>query len=82
MTEHTFHLTIASVGETLFSGDVMSATFPGSAGVFTVLANHEPLIAALQAGEVLVKIPGGDTKSFPVSAGIVECSNNRVAMLL
>lgn len=82
MTEHTYHITIASVGETLYTGEVLSATFPGMSGVFTVLAHHEPLVAVLKDGEVTVKTVDGDTRSFPIQTGILECSHNHVAVLL
>lgn len=82
MAEHTYQLTIASVGETLFSGEVISATLPGTVGVFTVLAHHEPFVSTLQKGEVMIRITENETKTFSIESGIVECSNDRVSILL
>ena len=77
----TFHLTIASVGETHFDGSATSATFPGSAGEFTVLAHHEPLVTTLKKGVITIR-EGGEAKEIPIQDGILECSNNRAVVLL
>jgi F-type H+-transporting ATPase subunit epsilon len=84
MTEHpnTFHLVIASVGETRFDGAAISATLPGVSGVFTVLPQHEPLVSTLKAGVIMVKEHAAETREFPIDGGVVECANNRVVVLL
>lgn len=78
----SFHLTIASVGETLFDGEAVSATFPGSDGEFTVLAKHEPLISTLKKGSITVRGAGGEARRFDNDNGILECSKNTVTVLL
>ena len=78
----TLQLVIASVGETRFDGPAISATFPGVSGEFTVLPHHEPLVTTLKAGTITVKDTLGDTKEFAVEQGVVECSGNRVVVLL
>lgn len=82
MADNTFHLTIASVGETRFDGAAISATLPGSAGEFTVLAHHEPLVTTLKRGRVTVKAENAETKVFDIEDGVLECSGNRVVVLL
>ena len=49
---NTFHLTIASVGETRFDGAAVSATLPTTAGEVTVLPHHEPLVSTLKPGTI------------------------------
>ena len=84
----TFHLVISSVGETHFDGEATSATFPGSAGEFTILAHHEPFVSTLTEGRVTVRLPASTgvssaaPKEFPVRNGILECSGNRAVVLL
>ena len=78
----TLHLVIASVGETRFDGAAVSATFPGAPGEFTVLPHHEPLVVTLKPGTILVREADGSTKEFIVDRGVVECSGNRVVVLL
>ncbi len=79
---NTFHLTIASVGETRFDGPAVSATLPGTAGEFTVLAHHEPIVTILKAGIITVKETTGESKKFDIESGVLECSGSRVVVLL
>lgn len=78
----TFRLIISSVTSAEFDGEVSSATFPGASGEMTILASHEPLVTTLKEGNIAVRQTNGDTKKFPVTAGVLECSNNRVTVLL
>ena len=78
---NTFRLIIASIEETKFDGAAASATFPGAAGVLTVLANHEPLVTTLNKGTIVVRSPG-ETKEFPVEKGVLEYSGGRAVVLL
>jgi F-type H+-transporting ATPase subunit epsilon len=84
MAEHpnTFHLVIASVGETRFDGAAVSATFPGAAGEFTVLPRHEALVTTLKPGTITVRGTLGEPKKFEVESGVLECSGSRVVVLL
>jgi F-type H+-transporting ATPase subunit epsilon len=78
----TFHLTIASVGETRFDGEAVSATVPGDAGEMTILANHEPLVTTLKKGRITVTASGDSEKVFDIEDGVLECSGNRAVVLL
>ena len=78
----TLHLVIASVGETRFDGAATSATFPGASGEFTILPHHEPLVTTLKPGTIVVHESIGSVKEFHVEKGVVECSGNRVVVLL
>ncbi len=80
--QKTFHLIIASVGETRFDGPALSATLPTTGGEITVLPHHEPLVATLKPGPIPVRETLGNPKSFPVESGVLECSSNRVVVLL
>ncbi len=82
MADNTFHLTIASVGETRFDGLAISATLPGSAGEMTILAHHEPLVTTLKSGRITVKPAEGSSHQFDIEDGVLECSGNRVTVLL
>ena len=80
-SEHTFHLIIASVGETRFDGEALSATLPGSSGELTVLANHEPIVTNLKKGIVTIRAASGEQK-FEIEDGVLECSGNRAVVIL
>lgn len=84
---NTFHLVIASVGETRFDGPAISATLPGSDGELTVLAHHEPFVTTLKKGTIRVRLSGqGESseaaKEFPIESGVLEVSGNRAVVLL
>jgi len=78
---NTFHLVVASVGETRFDGAAVSVTLPTTAGEITILPHHEPLVATLKPGTITVRT-SGEQKEFPVDGGVLECSSNRVVVLL
>jgi len=81
MSANTFHLVIASVGDTKFDAAAESATLPGVDGELTILAHHEPLVTILKRGKIAVKA-SGEHKEFEIDGGVLECSANRVVVLL
>lgn len=84
MADHpnTFHLVIASVATNHFDGAAVSATFPGAAGEMTILPHHEAIVTTLKPGVITVRQTLGEPKSFAVEGGVLECSGNRVVVLL
>jgi F-type H+-transporting ATPase subunit epsilon len=79
--QRTFHLVIASVGETKFDGAAISATLPGLAGELTILPQHEPLVTTLKRGRITVRESLGD-KTFDIESGVLEVSGERSVVLL
>ena len=79
----TFHLTIARVDESLFDGEVISATLPGKEGEFEVLAGHEAFVSELRSGRARIKDADGALHHFAISEhGIAEVSNAQATVLL
>lgn len=79
----TFHLTVARVGENLFDGEAVSATLPGTEGVFQVLANHEAFISELVEGEMRIVSPDNRSHAFALpTGGVAEISRNQATILL
>ena len=78
----TFHMVVASVGETRFDGPALSATLPGTAGEFTILAHHEPIVSILKPGALIIKETLGEPKRFEIEGGVLEMSGNRAVVLL
>ena len=74
-------VTIAKVHENLFQGEALSLTVPTTEGELTVLPNHEALVATLKEGTLIVRTQDGD-KTFFVSSGVLEISNNQATVLL
>ena len=50
-------LSIYTINNTLFSGDVEKVTLPTLQGEITVLDNHIPLITAVKEGDIRYYIP-------------------------
>ena len=82
MAENTFHLVIASVGQTLFDSRAQSVVVPGAAGEMTILPHHEPIVTTLKKGFISVKNQEGTVEKFDIEGGVLECSVNRVVVLL
>lgn len=79
----TFHLTVARVGENLFSGEARAVTLPGVDGVFTVMAGHEAFVSQLKEGEARIEDASGEKHSLHVPAGAVaEVSGNQATVLI
>ena len=53
---------------------------PGSEGELGILPHHVPLLTALQAGELRVKIGDGE-ESFAISGGFMEVQPDHVTVL-
>jgi F-type H+-transporting ATPase subunit epsilon len=79
MNEMTFHLTIVSPEKILYEGDAEAVTLPGSAGSFTVLAHHAPIVATLQSGNIVYTV-GGDAHTLPVKRGFMEMCDGKVSV--
>jgi len=77
------HLTIARVNENLYNGEAYSVHLPGVGGEFEVLSHHEPLIATLKAGVVVVRAEkDSEPERFEIKSGVVEVSDNEALVLL
>jgi F-type H+-transporting ATPase subunit epsilon len=64
-----------------FEGEVESLVAPGLVGSFGVLANHAPMIAALQSGIVQVMTSDGSALWFVIGSGIAEVDSDGVTLL-
>lgn len=74
-------VTVAKVHENLFSGEALSVSAKTTGGVVTILAKHQPFVANLVAGSVVVKTKEGEQK-FEITDGVLEVSNDQVTVLL
>lgn len=74
------HLEILSPEKQVYSGDIDSVTLPGSAGRFTILPEHAPVISSLAAGNVVYVVAGGEEQSIGISKGFVEMNGNDVTV--
>ncbi len=73
-------LEIVTPDQKVFEGEVLSASFPGTKGSFQVLENHAPIISSLEKGVIKVNT-SKEESSFEVEGGVVEVSENKIAVL-
>lgn len=74
-------LEIITPEKTIFSGEVEMVQLPGLDGLFAILNNHAPMIAALGKGRVKVTEVAKKPHFFEISGGILEVLKNRVLVL-
>jgi F-type H+-transporting ATPase subunit epsilon len=74
-------VTIAKIHENIFAGEALSMTAPTTDGDLTILGHHEPLVATLKPGKLVVRTTTGE-KVFEVSDGVLEVSNDQATVLL
>lgn len=76
---------IITPDDKLFEGEVDSATFPGTDGIFQVLNDHAPMVSSLGKGDLIYQWSENDRKkqdAHKISGGVVEVLNNRVQVLV
>ena len=74
-------LEITSPDKQIFSGDVDLVQLPGSDGLFEILNNHAPMIAALGPGRAKVQTPDGKLQYFDLRGGVCEVLVNKITVL-
>ncbi len=73
-------LDILTPEQKVFSGEVDHVQLPGLDGLFGLLNNHAPMIAALTEGKLTYK-EGNNTTELNIKSGIVEVLQNKIAVL-
>lgn len=76
---NTIRLEIVTPEATVYSKDVDMVTLPGVEGQFGVLPQHTRLMTQLVPGEMIVHT-GGEDHFLAVGEGLVEITNERVAV--
>jgi len=78
---HTIQVDIVSAEGEIFSGPAEMVFAPASMGELGIAPRHAPLLTLLKAGEVRVKVPGGEEQSFFVGGGALEVQPHHVTVL-
>jgi F-type H+-transporting ATPase subunit epsilon len=78
---HTIQVDIVSAEGEIFSGPAEMVFAPASQGELGIAPRHAPLLTLLKAGEVRVKLPGGEEQSFFVGGGALEIQPRHVTVL-
>jgi F-type H+-transporting ATPase subunit epsilon len=77
----TFPLDIVTPERTILSETVTSLQLPAADGSLGILAGHAPLVAALGAGECVVRTASGAEETLAIAGGFVEVTRQRVTVL-
>ena len=76
------NLNIITPDKIIYSGEASLVQLPGIDGLFEVLKQHAPMIAALGKGKVKVKVENsGKTEFFEIKGGIVEVLQDKILVL-
>lgn len=78
----TVHVDVVSAEESIFSGLVEFAVFPGEAGELGVTPRHTPLLTRIKPGTIRLKMP--DTSGYEmvyVSGGMLEIQPALITVL-
>lgn len=77
--EESIKLSVLSPESTILKADVSMVGLPGVKGRFTVLKNHQPLISALNEGQITY-LSGGVLSAVDIKSGFVEVNGNAVTV--
>ncbi len=77
----TYRVELLTPEKTVLSAEIVSLIAPGSEGFLGVLANHAPLITAMQPGPLTLRHADGRDEVLSVSGGFLEVSRNRAVVL-
>lgn len=67
----------------IYSGEVYGVQLPGVEGLFEILENHAPMVAALGEGKMkLIFEKNGRSETYQIKGGFVETSNNKTSVVL
>lgn len=75
------NLEIITPDKTIYSGEVQLVQLPGLDGLFEILNNHAPMIAALGKGKVKIQEQDKKNQFFEINGGILEVLRNKVLIL-
>jgi F-type H+-transporting ATPase subunit epsilon len=64
----------------IFSGNASLIQLPGLDGLFEILENHAPMIAALKKGKVKI-VSEAETLFFEINGGALEVLDNKALVL-
>ena len=77
----TMKIEIITPDQRLYNGDTDLVQLPGIDGLFEILNNHAPMIAALGAGKIKIRELNGKLSYFEIKGGVLEVLNNKILVL-
>ncbi len=81
MAEGVLSVTVVSPEHVVFKDDVVGLVAPAWDGMVGVLPKHAPMLALLGVGVLALDLPGGGSRSFRVSGGVLKVERDQVIVL-
>ncbi|TAN37368.1 MAG: hypothetical protein EPN23_05920 [Verrucomicrobia bacterium] len=78
----TYSITLLTPEGKLHEGIASSVIAPGVVGSFGVLAHHQPMIAALQAGPLQITAEDGKLIYFKLTGGLLEVTASHDVIII
>jgi F-type H+-transporting ATPase subunit epsilon len=80
--EHMIDVEILTPEGEVFSGEARQVSTRTEVGEIGILANHTPLLAALQPTELRLKVSDSETQRYAQAHGWLQVYGNRARLLL
>jgi F-type H+-transporting ATPase subunit epsilon len=77
----TIHCDIVSTEQEIFSGEVEMLIATGSLGELGILPGHTALLTGIKPGPIVLKMAGGEERTFFASGGFLEVQPNIITIL-
>ncbi len=81
MSEKTFRIKIINADSVVADTEAISITASNRTGRFDILADHQPFLCLLQSGDVIIRKPGNDIQTVPISQGVLRIADNSAVIL-
>ena len=76
-----FHLCVMTAEGTLVDEKAEYCNLPTAGGSVGILADHAPMLCALNEGKVRCRMEDGTERVFCIPSGVAEIRDNRVTIL-
>jgi F-type H+-transporting ATPase subunit epsilon len=80
--EHMIDVEVLTPEGEVFEGEVRQVSTRTEVGEIGILANHAPLLAALQPTELRLKVSDSETKRYAQAHGWLQIFGNRARLLV
>lgn len=81
-SEHMIDVEVLTPEGEVFNGEARQVSTRTEVGEIGILANHTPLLAALQPTELRLKVSDSETKRYAQAHGWLQVYGNRARLLL
>jgi F-type H+-transporting ATPase subunit epsilon len=81
-TEHKLDVEVLTPEGEVFEGEVQQVSTRTEVGEIGILANHAPLLAALQPTELRLHVSDSETKRYAQAHGWLQMFGNRARLLV